>query len=177
MGSSPYFYFTEYDADIDAALQVLRRREFEAGRYDPTYYETTGRFMSQFDFPPTKSSPAPGPQHATVDDALEASMEDGTSSILDIQAVGPPPAQDSDDPFAGFLTVWPLSNEALDVLFGTTKPSREILSNVLLSDHRKMDARIHEHFWGAIARGTGRYIVLYDDEMPVEIFFVEYSVD
>jgi hypothetical protein len=31
MGAHPYWYFTEYDLNIEAALQKLRRREFEAG--------------------------------------------------------------------------------------------------------------------------------------------------
>jgi hypothetical protein len=35
MGTEPYWYFVEYQSDIDGALQELRKREFEAGRYNP----------------------------------------------------------------------------------------------------------------------------------------------
>jgi hypothetical protein len=32
LGGHPWFYFVEYEPDIDAALQKLRQREFDAGR-------------------------------------------------------------------------------------------------------------------------------------------------
>ena len=35
MGGHPWFYFVAYQSDINIALQNLRRREFEAGRYNP----------------------------------------------------------------------------------------------------------------------------------------------
>ena len=35
MGGEPWFYFFPYQADINSALQALRRREFQAGRYNP----------------------------------------------------------------------------------------------------------------------------------------------
>jgi hypothetical protein len=36
MGAHAYWYFVPYERDIDAALQKLRVREFQAGRYNPT---------------------------------------------------------------------------------------------------------------------------------------------
>jgi hypothetical protein len=35
MGAEPYYYVVPYQTDVGAALQALRRREFEAGRYNP----------------------------------------------------------------------------------------------------------------------------------------------
>ena len=34
MGGEPWFYFVAYQKDINSALQALRRREFQAGRYN-----------------------------------------------------------------------------------------------------------------------------------------------
>jgi hypothetical protein len=38
MGGHEWFYFVEYQSDINSALQALRRREFEAGRYNPVMW-------------------------------------------------------------------------------------------------------------------------------------------
>ncbi len=79
MGAHPYWYFVKYDPDIGRALQTLREREFKAGRYNPV-----------IDFPPfpvKETSPAPGAQHASIEEAMEDAMEDGTRSILDISRV------------------------------------------------------------------------------------------
>ena len=75
MGASPYFYFVDYEPNIQSALDNLRDREFRAGRYNPV--------MPFPPFPIDASSPAPGAQHATIDQALTDSDADGTRSILD----------------------------------------------------------------------------------------------
>jgi hypothetical protein len=81
VGGEPYYYFVPYQKDIDAALQALRRREFEAGRYNPAT-----PFPSRY-FPLGPQSPAPGRQHDSIEEALEDSDADGTRSILDIERV------------------------------------------------------------------------------------------
>jgi hypothetical protein len=58
MGGSPYWYFVAYEKDVNNALQTLREREFEAGRYHPVL-----RFPA---FPVTESSPRPGAQHRSI---------------------------------------------------------------------------------------------------------------
>jgi hypothetical protein len=35
MGGHAWFYFVDYEPDINAALRKLREREFRAGRYNP----------------------------------------------------------------------------------------------------------------------------------------------
>jgi hypothetical protein len=35
MGGHPWFYFVDYEPDVNAALQKLRQQEFRAGRYNP----------------------------------------------------------------------------------------------------------------------------------------------
>jgi len=34
-----------------------------------------------------------------------------------------------------------------------------------------------EEFWDSIDRGTGRHIIIYNRDRPVEIFFAGYSFD
>lgn len=67
MGAHPYWYAVKYRPDIDAALDDLRDREFRAGRYNPV--------MPFIDFPITSTSPAPGPRHRSIQDAIAASDE------------------------------------------------------------------------------------------------------
>ncbi|AAF10628.1 hypothetical protein [Deinococcus radiodurans] len=84
MGSSPWWYVVDYQPDLQQALDALREREFQAGRYFPA-----------LDFPPfpvTPQSPAPqslasGPQHGSIEEAVEAAEDTGTRSILDFEAL------------------------------------------------------------------------------------------
>jgi hypothetical protein len=85
MGGEPYYYFVPYQKDIEDALQALRRREFEAGRYNPAM-----PFLSRH-FPLGPNSPAPGRKHDSIEDALEDSDADGTRSILDIERISDSP--------------------------------------------------------------------------------------
>ena len=154
MGASPYFYFVDYEPNIQSALDNLRDREFRAGRYNPV--------MPFPPFPIDASSPAPGAQHATIDQALTDSDADGTRSILDLdRVVDVPYDPDSDD----FGTVAPLGNAALEEFFGTTRATSE---------------QIMEASWDVIEdleRGTGIYIVGYKHDTPDTIFFAGYSFD
>jgi hypothetical protein len=147
MGAHPYYYFVEYQPDIEAALQDLRWREFEAGRYNPVQ-----AFPA---FPIRPDSPAPGAKHESIYEAIEDAAEDGTRSILDIETV-------SDWPDFGAAS--PLSEEDLEQYFGTAQPTKEMVS-------RKMD------FLGAVKRGHCVYIIVFDTEQPDEIFFGGYSFD
>jgi hypothetical protein len=149
MGAEPYWYFEKYNGNVDATLQVLRQREFKAGRYHPVIM-----FPSEL-FPIGPHSPAPGAQHASIEDAMEDAAEEGTRSILDLDHV-------SDEP--EFCAVAPLPNEMLDELYGTTQPSRAMVEP-------NMD------FLEDIERGQGVYIILYNDGKPEEICFAGYSFD
>ena len=149
MGAEPYWYYIKYQLDINAALKELRQREFEAGRYNPVT-----SFPADL-FPIGPDSPAPGAQHATIEEALEGAAEDGTRSILDLDHV-------SDTP--DFCAVTPLEDAVLQNLYGTTKPTREMVEQNM-------------NFFKDIQRGQGIYIILYIDGEPDEIFFAGYSFD
>jgi hypothetical protein len=147
MGAHPYYYFVEYQADVDAALQDLRQREFEAGRYNPA--QPFPRFPIHAD------SPGPGPMHESIYEAIEDAAEDGTRSILDIESV-------SDWPDYGVAS--PLSEEDLERYFGTTQPTKEMVS-------RKMN------FLASIDRGQCVYVTVFKSGQPSELFFGGYSFD
>jgi len=150
MGGHAWFYFVEYEPDIGAALQKLRRREFEAGRYNPA--------VDFPDFPVTPGSPAPGAQHASIEEAMEDSDADGTRSILDMERV-------SDEP--DYNAVAPMPRETLLEIFGTDRPTHEMVDE-------------SGELWEAEAfdeRGQGVYFIVYEGERPAEIFFAGYSFD
>lgn len=170
MGSHPYFYFTPYQQHIEAALQALREQEFKAGRYDPAMrMADPPRYMFELRFPPDASWPhPPGAQHSTIEEAIDASMESGTGSILDLSRVASEP---------DFCAACPLPDDDLLKLFGTTQPTRDLLEGVLLKGDRQFGHDPFELFWGGIERGQGRYIVAYANSQPSEIFFVGYSFD
>jgi hypothetical protein len=153
MGGEPYWYVVPYEADIDAALQKLRKRELLAGRYNPV--------MPFLTFPIDVNSPAPGGQHATFDDAMEDADADGTRSIIDLQKVSPQPWDGRSD---RFFTVYPVAKPDLVAWFGTDQPGRAAV----------VDA---EELWESLDRGSGAYVVLYDKGKPTEIFFAGYSFD
>lgn len=175
MGSHPYFYFTPYQADVNAALQNLRQQEFQAGRYDPAIQQVDpGMMMMMFEFPPTEEAIAPGAQHPSIEAAIEAADASGTGSILDIQTISDTPQ---------LLTACPLSTAETQALFGTERPTRSLVEGILIFDEETpshWDATgysIEEDFWDTIDRGSCRYIVVYEDDAPTEIFFVGFSID
>lgn len=147
MGGHPWFYFVDYEPDVETALQKLREREFQAGRYNPV--------IDFPEFPVTHKSPAPGAEHDSIEEALEDSDADGTRSILDMMSVAATP---------DYGAVAPVPLEYLMSLFGTDKPTREMIED---SDE------LFEH----LERGQGVYIIVYKDDQPSEIFFAGYSFD
>ena len=147
MGAHPYYYFVKYQPDVEAALQDLRQREFDAGRYNPV--QPFPRFPIQ------ANSAAPGPQHFSIEEAQEAAAEDGTRSILDIAVI-------SEEPDFGVAA--PLANEELQRYFGTVQPTKQMIS-------RKLD------FLGSVERGHCIYITVFEDGQPSELFFGEYSFE
>jgi hypothetical protein len=148
MGSSPYSYIVPYRQDFQQALDELRQREFDEGRYNPV-----------MPFPPQfvdeRSPRGPGRQHESIEEALEDSAEDGTRSILDIEFVG-----DEND----FGVARRLTEEELEQYFGTTTPTRtQVLENTPSED---------------IERGQAVCVPVFDDDgLPVAIYFTGYSCD
>ncbi len=68
MGGEAWDYFVPYEANVQAAMEKLRDREFRAGRFNGS-----------------EENPA------TIDEAREVADADGTRSILDIDRVGDEP--------------------------------------------------------------------------------------
>jgi hypothetical protein len=170
MGANPYFYFTRYQENLQRALDLLREQEFKAGRYDPAMQMADPpRYMFQMTFPPDASWPSPGARHGSITQAIDAAMESGTGSILDLFRIASAP---------DYGCACPLPDDNLLELFGTTQPTRELVQSILFPKRRE-DYRIasSELLWDRIKRGQGRYIIVYADGEPCEIFFAGYSYD
>lgn len=174
MGSHLYYYFTKYQPDVNRALQELRQQEFQAGRYDPAMnMHDPKMWMFEFQFPPTAASIAPGAKHSSIEEVWENMSESGTGSILDIQGI----CEDSE-----FLCAHDVSDKELQELFGTDKPTRQMIEQVLFA---KPGARIWDpvqddkraQFFETMDRGQARYIILYEDDTPSEILFLGFSID
>lgn len=147
MGGHPYWYFVDYDSDVNKALRDLREREFRAGRYNPA--------IPFINFPLSSASPTPGPKHKSIEAALKASAEDGTRSILDIEKVGTK---------RDYSVSVPLEQSVLQSLYGTTQPTRGMVENNL-------------DFFEPMERGHCIYFAVYKDGKPHEILFAGYSFD
>jgi hypothetical protein len=149
VGATPYWYYVPFVGDIDQSLQMLRQREFRAGRYNP--------IIEFIDFgDPDVCNVHPGTQHKTIEEAIRAAGADGTRSILDIRQVSAEPAYHATAPIPGNIS---------QSLFGTTTPSRA-----------QVDASIALLF-RYIERGQSRYLVIFENGQPSEIWFAGYSFD
>ena len=172
MGAHPYMYFAKYHIDIETSLQILREREFLAGRYNPV--------VSFIEFPLTSDSLSPGAKHLSIEEALEASDADGTRSILDISEVAQisySEALNSSSIYSHNLygTSFPLSNDELVYLFDTIKPTHIVVEKTVVLEEQNEEAA--DEFWQSIDRGTARHIIIYNHDEPVELFFAGYSFD
>lgn len=147
MGAVPYWYTVKYRPDLDAVLTELREQEFRAGRYNPV--------MPFIDFPITPSSPAPGPQHRSIQEAVTEAGADGTRSILDISAIS-----DTRD----YGVAYRLPSEVLLSIFGTAQPTAaEVDAGLCMLEQ--------------FDRGQAFCIVLYSDGAPSEVLFAGCSYD
>ena len=147
MGGHPYWYFVPYQDDIQLALDALRQREFQVGRYNPA---------TPFPhFPPDLNAPSAGAQHHSIEDAFEDADADGTRSILDLMKI-------SDNPGYGVAAALP--PDVLKRYLETERPDRATVQD-------------SEELFEDIERGQGVYVVVYDNDQPSEIFFAGYSYD
>jgi hypothetical protein len=170
MGGHPYWYFTPYQSDINAALQSLRQQEFEAGRYNP---------VNPFPFDPDLNQqcktmyPDPG-NYTSIEAAIEAAMESGTRSILDIENVSDEPAM---------CLASPVPTQYLLRFLGSDKPSRQVIESVFFEEQPiesdediDYEDEIYDLF-ELVDRGESKYIIVYDGDRPSEIFFTGCSFD
>jgi hypothetical protein len=151
MGGHAYWYFVAHQDDLQSALDALREREFRAGRYNPVI-----QFLP-FERPDFFSLTL-GAKHRTIQDALEASAEDGTRSILDITRIGANP---------GFQVAAPFREEIARESTGSARPTSEQVSDMALS---QLLESIEE-------RGQCFYLTIYDEARPSELLFAGYSFD
>jgi hypothetical protein len=152
MGAEAWSYFVPYREDIAAALEDLKRREFEAGRY--------------------RKPVGPHLPATSIVEVVRACDASGTGSILDMIGIADeprPPGFCLEDAFESgvdpmFSMVAPLASEQLIDLFGTERPSRAMIET-------------NDAYYELIDRGLGLYIVAYEGDEPSEIFFAGYSFD
>jgi hypothetical protein len=148
MGGHPYFYSVVYEADANAALQKLRQREFQAGRYNPAIMFP--------EFPVDESAQGDGPPHGSIEEAWAAAGASGTRSILDLMSV----ADEAD-----FLVARRLRPEELIAFFGTDKPTE---TDIQASFYELLET---------IERGQGVCFAIYENDKPTELIFAGYSFD
>lgn len=132
MGAKPYQYVVRWQADLGRALQELRQDVFIRGDYYGS--EET---------------------HATPDEALMASEEEGTHSILDITKISRTPAM---------CTACVFDDDELQRYFGTTRPTLEAIEGC-------------EELWNDIDRGSARIAIAYENTRPAQLVFMGYSFD
>ncbi len=94
-------------------------------------------------------------QHDSIEEAFEDADADGTRSILDIQAIGEEP---------DFCVAAPLEETELQALYGTTRPTHEMLEENM-------------NFLEDTERGQCKYALAYKDGKPDEVLFAGYSFD
>ena len=167
MGADFYGYYVPYQEDKNKALQELRLREFEAGRYTaaliendiyPEYGPDTSPFMDD-----VSDEPAPGKVHESIEDALndEMAQEEGTGSILDLREVS-----DKKEMCVAHI---PTKEDMLEY-FGTDKPNRKQLEDGIW-DYSDYLANLIG------VRGIGFCITVFSDEQATELFFGGWSFD
>ncbi len=145
VGAEPWEYLTPYKSDINQVLQELRKQEFEAGRYSGGNDD--------------------GPNHDSIEEAMEAGDADGTCSILDIETASEVPDNEL-EPDCGIT--YPLTSARLQELFGTDRPTAAMI---------KQGTDAVDEIYDGIGRGSSKYIVLYENDKPSEILFLGYSYD
>lgn len=100
----------------------------------------------------------------TIPQAIANTEADGTRSILDMERVALSPEMGA---------VSPIPQDRLLVIFGTDRPTRQMVEEALQGvDNEAMDDEIE-----GIERGEGRYILLYEGDRPTGIYFCGYSYD
>jgi hypothetical protein len=177
MGGHAYWYFMPYQPDINSALKTLQQQEFEAGRYNP---------VNPFPFDPDlnkrcKSSEDHLVNYSSIEEALEASGECGTRSILDMcNGVSEKP---------DICTVSPYPMKYLLKFFGSDKPSLQTVEAVVFEerypesdDDSEVDEEDPEYgyiydWFEVINRGECKYIIIYEEAQPSEIYFCGCSFD
>lgn len=160
MGASGWAYYVPYQSDINKALQELRQEVFEKKQYyNPMEVllsmpeELRGRYFDEDELDIFDSIPT---EPTTVEELLEINGEHVTHSIIDITEVSSQ---------SHFGTVSSLSQQELEILFGTNRPTKNMIEQ---QKNKLMNLR---EGW------QGVYVIVYEDEKPSEIYFTGFSGD
>lgn len=186
MGASGWSYFVPYQQDIGQALQQLREQVFASGDFvnhkarevtwlrakdDDTYqkeyqemveswlsvglkplaYETRQERIARLE-----------QEQLTIAGLFLQDDGEGTHSILDIYTI-----RDKISDKREYNYAIPLPLERVGAIFGTEKPSHEMIEAHLRA------LMMTETF----DRWIGAYIIVWNDEQPSEIFFFGFSGD
>ncbi|MFW5444027.1 MAG: hypothetical protein ACKE51_06955 [Methylococcaceae bacterium] len=135
MGAEPWVFSTPYQKNFEQALQELRQQVFTKGNY----------YKSDTDANPS-----------SIEDLFMHYVdEEGTHSILDIFKTSKK---------MGMGLTYPLTEDDLMGIFGTNKPTKEMLNN-------------EQEIYNFIDRGESVYVISYNNDLPDKIFFFGYSFD
>jgi hypothetical protein len=150
MGASGWEYLVPYQADLQAALDDLRRQVFHSGDYIS---------------PVTWGLTAPKSVEALAQQKYywQFMGENGTHSIIDVLNVVPYEMGEQE-----LRTVCAFTDEEYEDYFGSTRPTHADW------DRFRGDPLFDEYVAG---RWTGRAMVLWADDAPSEIAFWGYSGD
>ena len=154
MGASSWSYVTPYRSDVDESLRELRERVFR----DQEYY-----WRDDFE------EDEPRPDTIKGIWASEGMKQSGTHSILDVDRVvqtSEPPTWDRWREDLG--TVRPLAEDRVILHFGTARPSRGQFQ--ALADDPGVPGAMEFHNEVRM-RGTGLYVLLYNDDQPSDVGF------
>ncbi len=148
MGGEQWFNYVAYQEDIGKAFRELLEAEFAAGNY--TISDTR--------------------RPRSISELLKLAGSDGTGSILDFQGVVSTPREKPIDAYDDlearpyFLKVVPLCVEDLMRYFGSKTPTFEQIESSY-------------DFFDDVDRGHGIYVIFYERDKPVGIFFAGRAVD
>jgi len=181
MGASGWSYFVPYEPSIETALQKLRKRVFAEKRYfvrsvaetikalenyiarmekqpaDWSFFDkTAAEYQADAKAQIAQLKLLPVDYPSTIDELLEFAGENGTHSILDILESGLS---------RELFKAGPLDEEELISVFATAKPSHSIVQDKILVLQQLRQ------------RWMASYVLIYEDDQPVEILFVGFSGD
>ncbi|MFI6344071.1 hypothetical protein [Streptomyces sp. NPDC050560] len=174
MGASGWQYMAPYDGSVEAALATAQRRVLASGEYIWPW-ETRAEYGV-----PGDSLPRP----ATLDELKAAKdsedfWEEGTHSILDIEAVVD--TTEEPDPYEidDFGTLRPLRPERIRHHFGTELPTPDQYAELVARPRRLLPGGDLEEALTDESgmRWTGRYVLLYTGDTVSHVGMFGYSGD
>jgi len=149
MGGCFWDYFVPYEDDVSAALGKLREDVFRKKEY-----------VSSSDIEGDSDLGDETP--ATIEELLQRESESGTNSILDITHVSGEPE---------FAAVSPMPPEMLREIFGSDKPTREMV------EAKRGEPELTDDNPLACEGWQGTYFTVYRGGTADEIYFVGSSGD